>query len=110
MCVGTGGYRRARTRQIAPPRSAAQPCGTKLAWTAGHEKRESRRGAAVRRWRGRTDNDHFACSRRDRNRVTAVVKPKRINGSQKGVSLSSRKPLTVNADFLAFQLVSQHTL
>jgi hypothetical protein len=37
------------------------------------------------------------------------TKAKRINDGQKGVSLSSRKFFAVNADVLAFQLVSQHT-
>ncbi len=74
----------------------------------GHEKPESRRVVVVRRRRGRTDNTYFDCSHRDQSRVAAVVKPKRINAGQKGVSFSRRKPFAVNADFPAFHLVSQH--
>jgi hypothetical protein len=45
------GYPKLRTHQIALAKSAAQPCGTKAAWTAGREQRGSRRGAAGRRRR-----------------------------------------------------------
>lgn len=47
--AGTGGYQRPRTRRTARRSSAARLCGTKAALTAGHGKRESRRGVAVKR-------------------------------------------------------------
>jgi hypothetical protein len=45
--AGIGGYLRLRTRQIAPRKPAARPCGTKAGLTAGHGKRESRWGEAA---------------------------------------------------------------
>ena len=47
-CAGTGGYRKLRTRQIAPRRNAVQHSGTRAALMAGRGKRGSRRGVAVR--------------------------------------------------------------
>jgi hypothetical protein len=51
--AGTGGYPKRRTHQIALAKSAAQPCGTRAALTAGRGKHGSRLDAATGRERVR---------------------------------------------------------